>query len=130
MMGGYYVVWVGRKPGVYETWNECRAQTEGLSGCQFKGNFSLNEVIDAIISPPPNAKHLKPPSWPIQIPDEALPYYNIKTGRMNHTECASETSPSTINAGTVKATIEGNGKRMVLEGSAEDVSYILSGLKL
>lgn len=115
---------------MYETWNECRAQTEGLSGCQFKGNFSLNEAIDAIISPPPNAKHLKPPSWPIQIPDEALPYYNIKTGRMNHTECASETSPSTTNVGTVKATIEGNGKRMVLEGSAEDVSYILRGLKL
>jgi ribonuclease HI len=32
----YYVVWVGRKPGIYTTWAECSEQVSGFSGAKFK----------------------------------------------------------------------------------------------
>jgi len=33
----YYVVWQGRKPGVYDNWPECKAQIEGFPAAQYKG---------------------------------------------------------------------------------------------
>lgn len=32
----YYVVWAGRKPGVYTSWAECKAQTDGFNQAKFK----------------------------------------------------------------------------------------------
>lgn len=32
----YYVVWEGRAPGIYDTWEECRRQTEGYPGARYK----------------------------------------------------------------------------------------------
>jgi ribonuclease HI len=32
----YYVVWNGRKKGVYATWAECEAQVKGFVGAQYK----------------------------------------------------------------------------------------------
>lgn len=32
----YYVVWVGRKPGIYNYWAECKAQVEGMEGAVYK----------------------------------------------------------------------------------------------
>ncbi len=31
-----YVVWKGRRPGIYETWEQARAQVEGFPGARFK----------------------------------------------------------------------------------------------
>lgn len=31
-----YVVWVGREPGIYRTWEECKAQTDRFEGARFK----------------------------------------------------------------------------------------------
>ena len=31
----YYVVWKGKKPGIYESWNDCKAQIEGFKGAQY-----------------------------------------------------------------------------------------------
>ena len=37
MMGNkYYAVKKGRKPGIYDTWDECRKQTLGFSGAVYK----------------------------------------------------------------------------------------------
>ena len=33
----YYVVWNGRKPGIYEGWDKCRDQVAGFTGAKFKG---------------------------------------------------------------------------------------------
>ena len=35
-MGKYYVVWIGREPGVYATWEECQRQVDGYSGALFR----------------------------------------------------------------------------------------------
>ena len=32
----YYVVWKGRKKGIYNTWEECKQQTFGFDGAQYK----------------------------------------------------------------------------------------------
>lgn len=40
----YYVVWKGRKPGIYSTWSECQEQIDGFTGQQFK---SFDNLIDA-----------------------------------------------------------------------------------
>lgn len=31
----YYVVWKGKNPGVYETWEDCKAQITGIKGAQY-----------------------------------------------------------------------------------------------
>ena len=41
----YYVVWSGRNTGVYDTWNECKAQTEGFAGAKYKG-FETKEAAE------------------------------------------------------------------------------------
>jgi ribonuclease HI len=32
----FYAVWRGHKPGVYDTWLECKAQIDGYQGAQYK----------------------------------------------------------------------------------------------
>ncbi|OIN95538.1 MAG: ribonuclease H [Anaerolineae bacterium CG1_02_58_13] len=32
----FYVVWKGRKPGIYTVWADCEAQVKGFEGAQFK----------------------------------------------------------------------------------------------
>ena len=33
----FYVVWVGHHPGVYDRWDACRKETEGVKGAKYKG---------------------------------------------------------------------------------------------
>mgnify|MGYP000105063714 CR=1 FL=1 len=40
----FYAVKSGVKPGIYETWAECEAQTKGFSGAQFKSFGSMAEA--------------------------------------------------------------------------------------
>ncbi|WP_274361937.1 ribonuclease H [Paenibacillus thermotolerans] len=43
----YYVVWVGREPGIYETWNDCKAQVDGFQGAKYKSFPSKSEAQQA-----------------------------------------------------------------------------------
>ncbi len=40
----YYVVWQGRKPGIYSDWDECKEQVVGVQGAQYKGFDSMAEA--------------------------------------------------------------------------------------
>lgn len=40
----YYVVWEGRMPGIYLTWDACQSQVEGYSTAKYKGFESQNEA--------------------------------------------------------------------------------------
>lgn len=40
----FYVVWEGRKPGVYHSWDECRSQVDGVAGAKYKGFERLAEA--------------------------------------------------------------------------------------
>lgn len=43
----HYVVWVGRKPGIYDSWPETEAQVKGFSGARFKGFPSREAAVQA-----------------------------------------------------------------------------------
>ncbi|REE86511.1 ribonuclease HI [Paenibacillus taihuensis] len=43
----FYVVWVGRKPGVYASWAECQLQTNGFDDAKFKSYESRAEAEEA-----------------------------------------------------------------------------------
>ncbi len=42
----FYVVWIGRKPGIYIEWNHCKEQVEGVEGAKYKG-FSTRELAES-----------------------------------------------------------------------------------
>ena len=42
----YYVVWNGRKPGVYSTWDDCKAQVDGFPGAKYK-SYPTREQANA-----------------------------------------------------------------------------------
>ena len=43
----YYVVWEGRLPGIYLSWDECKAQTEGFPTAKFKSFETQKEAETA-----------------------------------------------------------------------------------
>ncbi|WP_026703344.1 ribonuclease H [Salibacterium aidingense] len=46
----YYVVWKGRRPGIYESWAECEKQVKGYAGASFKSFKSKEEARQAFES--------------------------------------------------------------------------------
>lgn len=40
----YYVVWVGREPGIYREWARCQAQVDGYSGARYRSFASAAEA--------------------------------------------------------------------------------------
>ncbi|OEF87699.1 ribonuclease H family protein [Vibrio splendidus] len=43
----YYVVWKGRTPGIFTTWNECKSQVDGFAGARYKSFPTLVEAESA-----------------------------------------------------------------------------------
>lgn len=43
----YYVVWKGKKPGIYETWEACKAMISGFEGAQYKAFSTFAEAKTA-----------------------------------------------------------------------------------
>lgn len=63
----FYVVWNGVKPGVYKTWDECKAQVEGYDGAIYKSFPNLDAANQAFNDNPwtyigKNAEKKKGPS--------------------------------------------------------------------
>lgn len=46
----HYVIWKGLKPGIYDNWNEAKAQVEGRNDAQYMGFPSLEEAQQAYAS--------------------------------------------------------------------------------
>ena len=45
----YYAVRTGRKPGIYPTWEACKAQVSGFSNARFK-KFPTRELAEQYIN--------------------------------------------------------------------------------
>jgi len=43
----YYVVWQGLKPGIYDSWDECKKQVMGYEGARYKSFASKQEAEEA-----------------------------------------------------------------------------------
>lgn len=48
----FYVVWHGLTPGIYATWDECKAQVKGCEGAIYKGFPTREEAEEAYASSP------------------------------------------------------------------------------
>lgn len=46
----FYVVWKGKRPGIYEAWADCKAQIEGFKGAQYKSFQDFTEAKKAFNS--------------------------------------------------------------------------------
>ena len=47
----YYGVRIGRNPGIYTDWNDCKNSVTGFKGAQFKGFKTLKEADDYVSAP-------------------------------------------------------------------------------
>ncbi|MBQ5378621.1 MAG: ribonuclease H family protein [Paludibacteraceae bacterium] len=45
----YYVVWVGKTPGIYDNWEDCEAQVKGTAGAKYKG-FASREAAEQALA--------------------------------------------------------------------------------
>lgn len=43
----FYVVWKGKRPGIYESWDDCQAQIKGIKGAQYKSFSKFQEAKKA-----------------------------------------------------------------------------------
>ncbi len=43
----FYVVWKGKRPGIYESWKDCKAQITGQKGAQYKSFSTFEEAKKA-----------------------------------------------------------------------------------
>tara|TARA_R110002020_G_scaffold134118_8_gene299197 strand:+ start:77 stop:712 length:636 start_codon:yes stop_codon:yes gene_type:complete len=43
----FYVVWQGKRPGIYNKWNDCKASISGHKGAQYKSFLSFAEAKKA-----------------------------------------------------------------------------------
>jgi len=43
----FYVVWKGKRQGIYESWDDCQAQIKGVKGAQYKAFSSFQEAKKA-----------------------------------------------------------------------------------
>ena len=52
MASKYYVVWSGKKPGIYRDWDSCKAQVSGVAGARYKSYKTLAEAEAAFADSP------------------------------------------------------------------------------
>lgn len=43
----FYVVWQGLSPGIYDSWEECQAQVEGVAGARYKAFPTIEDATAA-----------------------------------------------------------------------------------
>lgn len=48
----YYVVWSGKQPGIYTSWDECEKQVKGVEGAKYKGFKTKEEAEEAFLGSP------------------------------------------------------------------------------
>ena len=68
----YYVVWSGKTPGIYDTWEDCEAQVKGVQGAKYKGFTSRPEAEQAFSSSPANYIIRKPKNSQLSILNSQL----------------------------------------------------------
>jgi ribonuclease HI len=103
----YYVVWVGRKPGIYETWAECAAQVEGFAGSKYKSFASQARAREAFDMG--WARYSRAPHS-LSLPPEVI-------ADSISVDAACDGSPGTLEYRGVKT---GTGKELFYQGPFEN----------
>jgi len=122
----FYVVWQGKKPGIYESWEDCKEQIEKIAGAQFMGFYTRDEAELAysrtyeeykgnkgkkdILTEEVIAKHGKPIGEAIAV-DAA---FNGKTKMMEYKGVFVETSTQLFHFGPIKGGSNNIGEFLAL----------------
>ena len=101
----YYVVWQGRTPGIYDSWEACEAQVKGADGARYKGFATLPEAQQAFAASPDDYIQRKPKEE------------NPKSEIINH---KSEITNPLLPALAVDAACSGNPGLMEFRGVVAD----------
>ena len=56
----YYVVWQGKEPGIYDSWEECEKRVKGAEGAKYKGFATRSEAEKAWAGSPEEYIKRKP----------------------------------------------------------------------
>ncbi len=96
----YYVVWQGKKPGIYNDWDACKEQVVGVQGAQYKGFDSMAEAEAAI----------------------RLPYSSVVSSNTSKSSSTSLTSVLVIDENGMTAVKPGTDNPPVLDALAVDAA--------
>ena len=99
----YYVVWSGKTPGIYDTWEDCEAQVKGVQGAKYKGFASRPEAEQAFSSSPENYIIRKPKNSQLSTLNCQLSTLNSQFSILN-----SQLSTPILPALAVDAACSGN----------------------
>ncbi len=103
----YYVVWKGRKTGIFTTWTECEKQVKGFVGAQYKAFGSSREAEAAFLAKYDDYKG-KPAShgkWKLAESQPILPSICVDAacsgspGRVEYRGVITETGEQIFHAG-------------------------------
>lgn len=111
----YYVVWIGNKPGIYNTWEDCQKQINGFEDAKYKSFETIEEAEKA-------------------FEDNYKNYVSYKKDNSKKAKSASGTSPI-LNSIAVDGACSGNpgiaeyqgvytadGRKIFKQGPFEDAS--------
>lgn len=84
----FYVVWKGKRPGIYESWTDCKAQIEGFKNAQYKAFLTFTEAKKAF-----NSNYLAYKGKPVNKP-ELSPAALLKIGTPNYHSIAVDAASS------------------------------------
>ncbi len=79
----FYAVKAGRVPGIYRTWDECKAQTDGYSGAVYKGFYTQADAQN-FLEAPESTPNQNTAGQPLQLPDGP---YAFVDGSYNPNTC-------------------------------------------
>lgn len=111
----YYVVWIGREPGIYNAWEDCQEQIKGFADAKYKSFETIEEAEKA-------------------FEDNYKNYVSYKKDNSKKAKSASGTSPI-LNSIAVDGACSGNpgiaeyqgvytadGRKIFKQGPFEDAS--------
>ena len=96
----YYVVWQGKKPGIYTDWDECKEQVHGVLGAQYKSFDTMQEAEQAI----------------------RLPYNSVVSGNASPARNASQASVLIIDENGMTTVKPGTETPPILDALAVDAA--------
>lgn len=103
-----YAVRAGRKPGIYATWDECKAQVDGFSGAQFKGFASEAEAENYMSNGGNMTRDEQSAGWAPELP------YAFTDGSFN---------TRTMQAGWGGFLVIDDSEKITLQGAVSDPGW-------
>lgn len=88
MQQKFYAVRIGRTPGIYLSWEDCKRQVDNFKGAKYKSFLSATEAADFINEIPAGAAKFDDNGRPITDSEHAVAYvdgsYNAETKKFSY----------------------------------------------